>query len=148
MKRAIAVLFALPLLGALVSAHIMVSPPQSKPGITQTYELRVHNEGKIATTALDLDIPADITVLSIDSPASGSVEPKKVGDRIVAFTWKVNVEPTKYQAMKFSAKNPATDKEVSWIVHQHLADGTVVEWSDKPGAKEHAAVTRISASTN
>ena len=99
MKRVCAVLFALPLFGALLSAHIMVSPPQSKPGITQTYELRVHNEGKIATTALDLDIPADITVLSIDTPASGSVEPKKNGDRIVGFTWKVNVEPTKYQAM-------------------------------------------------
>ena len=145
MKQVVAIVGALLMGGAVLSAHIMVSPPQSKPGVTQAYELRVHNEGKIATNAIELDVPKDITVLSIDTPPSGSVQPRKEGDRIVAFTWTVTVEPEKYLALKFSAKNPATDTKVSWNVHQHLADGSVVEWSDKPGAAEHAAVTTISA---
>jgi hypothetical protein len=29
-----------------------------------------------------------------------------------------------------------------------MADGSTIEWSDRPGAKEHASVTKISASTN
>ena len=136
---------ALILGGAVVSAHIMVSPPQSKPGATQGYELRVHNEGKIATTALELDIPKDITVLAIEAPPAGKVEPRKVGDRIVAFTWTVTVDPGKYLALKFSAQNPAAETQVTWNVRQHLADGSTVEWSDRPGAAEHAAVTKISA---
>jgi len=148
MKRVLGVLLALPVLGAVVSAHIMVSPPQSKAGATQAYELRVHNEGTVATTALDLEIPASITVLAIDQPAVGTVVSHKDGDRIVGFTWTVDVPPSKYQALKFSAKNPGSEQSVAWIVHQHLADGTIVEWSDKPDAKEHAAVTTISASTN
>src|SRR5690349_1871280 len=132
MKRVLGVVLGLPLLGVALSAHIMVSPPQSKPGVTQTYELRVHNEGKVATTSLDLDIPQAITVLSVDAPAVGTIDTRKEGDRIVGFTWKVDVEPGKYLAMKFSAKNPTSDTSVAWNVRQHLADGTVVEWSDKP----------------
>jgi uncharacterized protein YcnI len=148
MKRVLAAVFSFSVLGAALSAHVMVSPPQSKPGITQVYELRVHNETKVATTALDLDVPTDITVLSVDQPASGKVEIHKTGERITGFTWTVDVAPSKYVAMKFSAKNPATDKEVSWNVKQHMADGSTIEWSDKPGAKEHASVTKISTSTN
>ena len=148
MKRVLGAVFGVSLLGSVLSAHVMVSPPVSKPGVTQVYELRVHNETKVATTSLDLDVPADITVLSVDQPATGKVETHKAGDRITGFTWTVDVAPSKYVAMKFSAKNPATDKEVSWNVKQHMADGSTIEWSDKPGAKEHASVTKISASTN
>lgn len=148
MKRVLAVLFALPLLGAALSAHIMVSPPQSKPGVTQTYELRVHNEGKLATTSLELQIPSAITVLKVDAPPAGSVTTPKTGERITGIVWTVTVDPNKYLALKFEAKNPAADGEVTWVVRQHLADGSVVEWSDAPGAKEKASTTKIAAATN
>ncbi|MFN8064009.1 MAG: DUF1775 domain-containing protein [Vicinamibacterales bacterium] len=148
MKRVLAAICALPLLGAVLSAHIMVSPPQSKAGATQAYELRVHNEGKQATTSLELQIPSDVTVLKVDTPATGKVDTPKSGDRITAIVWTVNVEPTKYVALKFEAKNPSTAKDVTWVVRQHLADGSVIEWSDKPGAKEKASVTTIAAATN
>jgi hypothetical protein len=51
-------------------------------------------------------------------------------------------------ALKFSAKNPAKSGEVHWVVKQHMADGSVIDWSDSPGAKEKASVTTLSAATN
>jgi uncharacterized protein YcnI len=148
MKRVFAVACVLPALCAVLSAHIMVSPPQSKAGITQTYELRVHNEGKVTTTSLELLVPASITVVKVDTPPAGTVDTVKTGDRITAVVWTVNVEPNKYFALKFDATNPPTAGNVSWNVRQHLADGSVVEWSDKPGAKEKASVTAIGAATH
>lgn len=145
MRRLVALVFAFALVGGVAYAHIMVSPPESKAGITQNYELRVHNEGKVATTALDLEIPDGVTVLEVAQPATGSYDTAKTGERITAVTWKVDVPAGKYVALKFTAKNPDAEKEVRWNVRQHLADGSVVDWSDRPGAKEKASVTRIGA---
>jgi hypothetical protein len=55
----------------------------------------------------------------------------------------VDVPAGKYVPLKFTAKNPDGEKEVRGNVRQHLADGSVVEWSNKPGAKEEASVTKI-----
>jgi uncharacterized protein YcnI len=126
-----------------MSAHIMVSPPQSKIGAEQRYELRVHNESKIAVASVALDIPNGITVTNVAQPSAGSFTTTKTGDRIVAITWKIDVPPSKYLALPFTATNPGTATEVHWNVHEHLADGSVVEWSDKPNAAEKASVTKI-----
>jgi uncharacterized protein YcnI len=143
MRRSAVLAFAFVLTGGVAFAHIMVSPPESKAGATQNYELRVHNEGKVATTSLDLEIPEGITVLDVAPPATGSFNTTKTGARITGISWQVDVQPSKYVALKFSAKNPEGPKEVRWNVRQHLADGSVVEWTDKPGAKEKASVTKI-----
>ena len=149
MKSVFAVLLSIVVLGTAVSGHVMVSPPQSKAGITQTYELRAHNESKLATTALELQVPAEITVLKVEPLAEiGTVDTPKSGDRITAINWKVDLAPGKYLALKFQARNPAGGAEIHWSVRQHMADGSVVEWSDAPGAKEKAPVTTISTATN
>ena len=126
-----------------VSAHIMVSPPEAKLGATQKYELRVHNEEKVATAEVDLTIPEGITVLSVGTAPAGTYTMSKSGDRITSVAWKVTVEPGKYLALPFTAKNPATAQELHWIVRATFSDGSVVEWGDKPGAKEKASVTKI-----
>jgi uncharacterized protein YcnI len=126
-----------------LSAHIMVSPPQSKVGVVQRYELRVHNESKLAVSSVELEIPNGVTVTEVAQPAAGSYTTKKAGDRIVAITWKIEVAPSKYLALPFTATNPGVATEVHWIVHEHLADGSVVDWSDKADAKEKASVTKI-----
>jgi len=128
-----------------VSAHIMVSPPQSKAGAAQKYEVRVHNEAKVAATSIDLDIPDGVTVTDVAKPAAGSFTTKKTGDRITAITWQVDVQPTKYVALPFTATNPASAAEVRWNLREHLADGSVVEWSDKPGAKQKGSATKLAA---
>src|SRR5262249_57229611 len=120
--------------GVSLSAHLTVSPLQSKPGATQKYEMRVHNEGKLAATAIDLEIPDGVTVTDVTKPAAGSYTTTKSGDRITMITWQVEVPPNKYLAFPFIAKNPDNATELRWTLHEHLADGSVVDWSDKPGA--------------
>ena len=128
-----------------LSAHIMVSPPESKAGATQKYEVRVHNEGKVAATGVDLEIPEGITVVDVAKPASGTFTTAKAGTRITSISWTVEVAPTKYLALPFTAKNPDAAKDVKWSVREHLADGSVVEWSDKPGAKQKGSTTKLTA---
>ena len=48
-----------------LSAHVTVSPLQSKAGAVLKYELRVHNEAKVAATSIDLDIPDRVTVTEV-----------------------------------------------------------------------------------
>jgi uncharacterized protein YcnI len=132
-------------LGVSLSAHIMVSPPDSKAGATQKYELRVHNEEKVAITSVDLAIPDGITVLTIGTAPAGTYTTAKTGDRITSLTWKVDVAAGKYLALPFTAKNSDTARSVSWNAKAHLSDGSVVEWSDKPGPGEKASVTKIAA---
>jgi uncharacterized protein YcnI len=128
---------------ASLSAHIMVSPPQSKVGKTQKYELRVHNEAKVAATSIELEVPDGVTVIDVAKPATGSVTTKKAGDRITAITWQVEVAPNRYMPLPFTAKNPDSGTALHWNVRERLADGSVVDWSDKPGAKEKASVTTL-----
>ena len=126
-----------------VSAHVMVSPPQSKAGESQKYELRVHNEEKLATTEVDLQIPAGVEVVSVGTaPAGSTYTTAKTGDRITALKWTVSVGPQKYLALTFTAKNPSTAQDLQWVVRATFTDGSVAEWSDKPGA-EKASVTRL-----
>ena len=133
------------LAAASLSAHVMVSPTVSKNGATQKYEVRVHNELKVAASSVEVEIPEGVTVTEIAKPAAGAATPKKSGDRITSITWQVDVQPNKYLALVFTAKNPDAAKELHWTVHEKLADGTSVDWSDKPGSKEKGSVTKLSA---
>lgn len=144
MRVSLGVLLAAAMMAHL-SAHIMVSPPQSKSGATQKYELRVHNEGKIAATSVELEVPDGLTVTDVAQPAAGSYTTAKSGDRITTITWQINVQPNKYVALPFTAKNPDSTADLRWTVHEHLADGTVIDWSDKPGSKEKGSVTKLTA---
>lgn len=130
------------------SAHIMVSPPQSKTGVTQKYEMRVHNEGKVATTSVELDIPDGITILEVAKPSIGTFTTSKTGDRITSITWQVAVQPGKYVALPFTATNPPGATSVQWNVREHLSDGSVVDWSDRPGAQEKPSTTTIAAAAS
>jgi uncharacterized protein YcnI len=129
---------------ATVSAHVMVSPPQSKAGATQKYEVRVHNESKVAAKSIDLDIPDGVIVTDVAKTAGGTATTKMTGNRITAITWQIDVQPTKYVALPFTATNPDGAADLHWNLHEHLADGSIVDWSDKPGSKEKGSVTKLS----
>jgi uncharacterized protein YcnI len=131
------------LASASISAHVMVSPLDAKVGATQKYEVRVHNESKVTATGIDLEVPADITVVEVAQPAKGSYTTAKRGDRITTITWTVDVPTNKYLALPFTAKNPDTAKDLQWTIKEHLADGSVVEWSSRPGAQQKGSVTKV-----
>ena len=130
-----------------LSAHVMVSPPQSTAGALQKYELRVHNEAKAAATAVDLVLLPAFVLTEVAKLPAGTVTTKMTGNRITVITWQIDVPPTKYVALPFTAKNPDAAAELRWTMHEHLADGSVVDWSDKPGSKEKGSVTKLAAST-
>ena len=128
-----------------LSAHVTVSPLQSKTGAVQKYELRVHNEAKVAATSVDLEIPDGVTVTDVAKPAAGSYTTKTMGDRITAISWQVDVQPGKYVALPFTAKNPDAATDLHWSMHEHLADGSTVDWSDKPGSGQKGSITKLAA---
>jgi uncharacterized protein YcnI len=128
-------------------AHVVVAPPQSQPGASQIYKVRVHNEEKVATTSIDLDVPDGISVVSVAPITTGTFTTAKSGDRVVKVTWTTEIPAGKYVELAFTATNPATATQVQWNVHQHMADGTVLDWSDKPGAHGKASTTKIAAAT-
>ena len=86
-----------------LSAHVTVSPLQSKVGATQKYELRVHNEAKVAATSIDLEVPDGVTVTEIATPAAGMFTTKTTDDRITTITWQIDVPSGKYVALPFTA---------------------------------------------
>ena len=137
------VLLLTPCIVTSLMAHVTVSPLQSKTGGVQKYELRIHNEAKVAATSVVLDIPDGVTVTEVAKTAAGSFSTRMMGDRIVTITWQISVPPNKYVALPFTAKNPDDAAELHWSTHEHLADGSVVDWSDKPGSKEKGSVTKL-----
>ena len=126
-----------------VAAHVVVVPPQSAVGATQTYTVRVHNEEKVAVSSIELEVPSGITVASVVPMKTGSFTTAKTGDRIARITWEIAVPAGKYVELAFTAANPARAMQVQWVVHQRMADGKMVEWSDKPGAHGKASSTKI-----
>jgi hypothetical protein len=48
-------------------------------------------------------------------------------------------------ALPFTAKNPDGATELRWSLREHLADGSAVDWSDKPGSKEKGSVTELAS---
>jgi uncharacterized protein YcnI len=130
------------LLAASAFAHVAVAPQQSQAGASQVYKVRVHNDEKTAVTSVELDIPSDATVASVAPMATAKSTTTKTGDRISSITWQAQVAPGKYVELAFTAKNPASG-QLPWNVREHFADGSVTEWSDKPGAEGKASVTKI-----
>ena len=84
---------------ASASAHIVVAPPQSQTGASQVYKVRVHNEEKVATTSIDLDVPDGVTVVSVAPITTGTFTTTKAGDRIVKVTWQSEIPSGKYVSL-------------------------------------------------
>ena len=143
MKRLIALASAFTLVASVAGAHVTVAPMRSDPGAVQEYELRCHNEGELATTALELEIPDGVTVLEVAAVEGGTFELVRTADRVTSVKWNVTVPANKYVELKFSAKNPAAEQEVQWNIRQVLENGTSVDWSFKPGAAKKGSITKI-----
>ncbi len=98
MKKSL--LFALIVLTvpSLAMAHISVRPRDSKPGAEERSTVRVPAEGAVATPHVQLESPADVTVLEVLPAEGATFETAKQGDRIATITWK--------KAKLVSASNP------------------------------------------
>ena len=127
---------------AVAAAHVTVWPQQSQAGGSERYTVRVPTEGKVATTSVELEIPADVTVSAVLVGGAYTYDVRREADRIVAITWKLEIKPAETAEFVFFARNPNA-KQISWKARQRFADGTSADWVGVEGDRRPAAVTTL-----
>ena len=129
MKKLIPMLALAIVIPASASAHVSVWPRESRAGATEKYTVRVPNESKVASTALELEVPDGVTVETLAMPAGWKHEVKKKDDRIVGVTWTMTIPPGEFAEFSFIALNPLDGPRLVWTVRQRFADGTVEDFT-------------------
>ena len=127
-----------------VSAHVTVVPRESQAGTEQRYTVRVPTEGQVATTSVELEVPAGVVVKEVVAGEGYTFNLRRDGGRIVAITWKKEIPPKQSAQFEFIAVNP-TAHEIAWKAHQRFADGTSADWVGVQGDRWPASVTRLTA---
>ena len=143
MRNAAVVAFVV-LAASSLSAHVTVAPRESQAGAEQRYTVRVPTEGQVATTSVELEIPAGVTVSEVVSGEGYTFEVRRDGGRIVAITWKREIPPKQSAEFAFVARNPNT-AEIAWKARQRFADGTSADGVGVQGDRRPAAVTKLTA---
>lgn len=142
MNRITALALPLALLPGIAQAHVTVSPSESTSGKSETYTFNVPTEGKSPTTAVELEVPPEMTIISVNGPPTAYTLTRSA-DRIVGVAWRVNIPPGDAQQLVVVARNPTEPSfGVQWKVHQRFADGTTADWVDPPPARP-APRTRV-----
>ena len=126
MRKAALAVFVL-LTGAALNAHVTVLPRESHAGMEQRYTVRVPTEGQVATTSVELEVPAGVVVREVVPGDGYTFDVRREGDRIVAITWKREIPPKQSAEFGFVALNPKA-AEVAWKARQRFADGTSADW--------------------
>jgi len=126
------------------NAHVRVKPVESKPGIIEAYQVTVPTEGKVATVRVELVVPEGVELVSVaDGDDPHDVRKGDAGTTVI--TWRGEILPGFARQYSFTARNPRTGSQISWVAHQYFADGTVADWADVPGSKRPASVTKLTA---
>ena len=128
---------------AIVYAHVTVAPRESHAGAVERYTVRVPAEGKVKTTSVELEIPLGVTVTEVVAGKDYAFETRRDGERIVAITWKQDIEPGGRAEYVFVARNPAASRELAWKARQRFADGTSADWVGVEGDRRPASVTTL-----
>ena len=129
---------------AVVHAHVTVAPRQSQGGASERYTVRVPTEGQVATTSVDLEIPAGVTVTEVVPGEGYTFDVRREGNRIVGITWKKDIPPGARADFVFVATNPASGP-LAWKARQRFADGTSADWVGVEGDRRPASVTTLTA---
>ena len=143
--RAAAIALFLMLSLAALDAHVTVWPRESPTGAGERYTVRVPTEGQVATTGVELEVPADVMVTGILVGSGYTYETRREGDRIVAITWKQDIKPAEVAEFVFFARNPKSGQQIMWKARQRFADGTSADWVGVEGDRRPASVTRLVA---
>ena len=125
-------------------AHVTVWPQQSQAGASERYTVRVPTEGQVATTSVELEVPADVTVSAVLVGGGYTYDVRREGNRIVAIIWKLEIKPAETAEFVFFARNPK-GTQISWKAHQRFTDGTSADWVGVEGDRRPAAVTQLTA---
>jgi uncharacterized protein YcnI len=125
-------------------AHAVVFPKASIPGAYERYVLRVPNEKAVATTRVELRVPAGVRVISFADTPGWRLETKlDSANAIAGAVWTGRLAPKRFVEFPFMAVNPKTAVTIHWPAVQTYADGTVVEWTGPDSSKSPASSTQI-----
>lgn len=130
--------------GALAQAHVSVRPRQSTAGAEQRYTVRVPTEGTVATASVHLEVPEGVRVSSVEPVEGTTIDLQREGERITGITWARIIPPKAAAEFILTAHNPAQPSELVWRAHQHLADGTVIDWVGPTGDRRPAPRVTLS----
>lgn len=142
--RLVSILAAAGLLAAasVAHAHVTVSPREARRASQDTYSFNVPTEGASATTAVELEVPAGVDVLSIEAATSEHAVVRSQG-RIVSVRWSVNIAPGQARQLALVARSPLSGERVLWKVRQIFADGSHADWTEEPGSRRPAPITNL-----
>jgi uncharacterized protein YcnI len=129
---------------SIAAAHVTVWPREAQAGAYEKYVVRVPTEGKVATTSIELEMPAEATFISVQAAVGHTYEIKKRDGRVVGVVWSMKINPGEFAEFAFMARNPKQGKLV-WKATQRFADGTSTQWSGPAGDKHPASVTNLVA---
>lgn len=142
--RSAAIAVVLVLGGAVLDAHVTVLPRESHAGMEQRYTIRVPTEGQVATTSVELEVPAGVTVAEVVAGDGYTFDVRREAGRVVAITWTREIPPNQTAEFAFVARNPNT-AEIAWKARQRFADGTSADWVGVQGDRRPASVTKLMA---
>ena len=140
--RAIAIAVFMVAGAAALNAHVTVWPQESRQGAGERYTVRVPTEGQVATTAIEVEVPADVRVTGVLVGAGFTYETRVEGDRIVAITWTQEIKPHEYGEFVFFAVNPESEA-IAWKARQRFADGTSADWVGAQTDRRPASMTLL-----
>lgn len=140
--RTVVVTFAW-LVPAIAQAHVSIMPRESTAGATEKYTVRIPTEGKVATTAAELDVPEGVIIETMLAPAGWKYEVTRKDDRIVSVVWRADVKPGEFIEVAFVARNPRAGSQIVWKLRQRFVDGTMADWTVGPRGTYPTAVTRL-----
>ena len=132
------------LIASTVHAHVTVAPDTSRGGAVERYTMHVPTEGQVATVAVDLEVPADVTITGVLVTGGFTYETRREGSRIVGITWQMEVKPAEVAEFTFFARNPMAG-QIRWKARQKFADGTSADWVGVDGDRRPASVTALTA---
>jgi uncharacterized protein YcnI len=143
-RRRAALAIALVATTTALSAHVTVWPRQSQAGASERYTVRVPTEGTVTTTAVELEVPADVTVTGVLAGSGFTYDARREGERILAITWKQDIKAGEVGEFVFFARNPRTT-QIMWKARQRFADGTSADWIGVVGDRRPASITTLTA---
>ena len=123
-------------------AHVRVSPAEAKAGANQVYMVTIPTERKSATSRVELVLPAGAKLVSVDEEGKPfDIQHPADGTTVIIF--RTEIPPGWAKMFHFTVTNPNGVSEIAWKAHQFYADGTQADWTDAPGTKRPASITKL-----
>jgi hypothetical protein len=131
---ALATLVAALAMAAPAAAHVDVLPARLEQGAAVELTVRVPTERNLATTAVEVEFPAEVTVYSFGEPPRGwTVEPVRAADgRFRGVVFRGGTIGVGRYADFTMLGTPFETGTVAWKVRQTYADGQVKPWTGPP----------------